>query len=210
LLKVKVGLSRKRKVPILYILGGTYLPHQALILLWKRRSFKEVFSNEEHAILEIGGKSLKIPLCIANLMLKEWDMWKMYYIPHFSLKGKTVLDVGAGCGETALLYFLHGASKVIAVEPDASAIKYLMENVRENCWNVEIFPEPFSLKHLKLDFDFMKMDGEGCEELLMSIPEVSKPSVVEVHNNKLLSEFLKKGWIKIHSLTNEVHIVRNF
>jgi hypothetical protein len=56
----------------------------------------------------------------------------------------------------------------------------------------------------------MKMDCEGCEELLLSIPEVSKPSVVEVHNNKLLNAFLKKGFMKIYSLTNEVHIVRNF
>lgn len=47
-MKVKVGLSRKLKVPIIYILGRTYLPHQALIL-WKRRYFKEIFSNKECA-----------------------------------------------------------------------------------------------------------------------------------------------------------------
>jgi tRNA G37 N-methylase Trm5 len=209
-LKVKVGLSRKRKVPIIYILGGTYLPHQALIILWRRRAFKEIFTNGEHTILEVKGARLKIPLHHANLMLKEWDIWENYYLPPFPLKGKTILDVGAGCGETALLYFLNGANRVIAIEPNANAVKYLYENIRENNWNVEVFPEPFSLSHLNLDFDFMKMDCEGCEELLLSIPEVSKPSVVEVHNNKLLNAFLKKGFMKIYSLTNEVHIVRNF
>ena len=210
MLKVKVGLSRKRKVPILYILGGTYLPHQALTLLWKRRAFKEIFTNGEHTILEVKGGKLKMPLHYATLMLKEWDIWEKYYLPPFPLKGKTVLDVGAGCGETALFYFLHKAGKVLAVEPDIEAIKYLKENVRENQWNVEIFPEPFSLKHLNLDFDFMKIDGEGCEELLLSMTHVGKPSVIEVHNNRLLSEFLKRGWMKIHSLTNDVHIIRNF
>jgi SAM-dependent methyltransferase len=186
------------------------LPHQALILLWKRHSFKEIFSNKEYTILEVEEEGVKLPLQTAYMILDEWDVWKKFYIPPFPLKEKNVLDVGAGCGETALLYFLHGASKVIAVEPDAKAVKYLEENVKENSWNVEIFQEPFSLKHLKLDFDFMKMDCEGCEELLLPIPEIRKPSVVEVHNNKLLNEFLKKGFVKIHSLTNEVHIVRNF
>jgi len=186
LLKVKLGLSRKRKVPIIYVLGRTYLPHQALITLWKRHYFKEIFSNEEYTILEVNGKRLRLPLQTAYIMLDEWDIWKRYYLPPFPLKGKTVLDVGAGCGETALLYFLHGASKVIAIEPNANAVKYLYENIRGNHWNVEVFPEPFSLGHLNLDFDFMKMDCEGCEELLLSIPEVSKPSVVEVHNNNLI------------------------
>ena len=209
-MKVKVGLSRKRKVPIIYILGRTYLPHQALTLLWKRRYFKEIFSNKEYAILEVEGKKLKLPLQTAYMMLDEWDIWRRYYLPPFPLLGTTVLDVGAGCGETALLYFLNGASKVIAIEPNANAVKYLYENIRGNHWNVEVFPEPFSLNHLNLDFDFMKMDCEGCEELLLSIPEVSKPSVVEVHNNNLLNAFLKKGFMKIYFLTNEVHIVRNF
>lgn len=57
-----------------------------------------------------------MPLHNANLMLKEWDVWKKHYITPFPLKGKTVLDIGAGSSETALLC-LHGASKVIAMEP---------------------------------------------------------------------------------------------
>jgi hypothetical protein len=57
----------------------------------------------------------------------------------------------------------------------------------------------------------MKMDGEGCEELLLSLPRIDKPCVVEVHNNKLLNKFIKKkGWLKIHSMmTQDVHLVKN-
>jgi hypothetical protein len=68
--------------------------------------------------------------------------------------------------------------------------------------------EPFSLEHLKLDYEFMKMDGEGCEELLLSLPRVDKPCVVEVHTNKLLNKFIKKCWLKIHSITENVHLVK--
>ena len=37
---------------------------------------------------------------------------------NFLVRGKTVLDVGAGCGETAFFYRLYGAKKVVAIEAD--------------------------------------------------------------------------------------------
>jgi len=33
------------------------------------------------------------------------------------LRGREVVDVGAGIGDSALYFILHGARKVIAVEP---------------------------------------------------------------------------------------------
>jgi SAM-dependent methyltransferase len=209
MLKVELGLSRKKKLPALYILGRVYLPHKALSLLWDFRWLNEIEHNKEYTILEAEGNTLKFLNQYALLIIDEWKEWEKYYIPHFSLHGKTVLDVGAGCGETALLFFLHGAYKVIAVEPNVKAVECLKENVERNNWNVEIVAEPFSLEHLKLDYDFMKVDGEGCEELLSSLPRVDKPCVVEVHNNKLLNKFIKKGWLKIHSMTEDVYLVKN-
>jgi hypothetical protein len=35
---------------------------------------------------------------------------------------------------------------------------------------------------MDLDYDFMKMDGEGCEELLLNFEGKLKPSIIEVHN----------------------------
>ena len=209
MIKVKLGLSRKKKLPALYILGRVYFPHKALSLLWDFRWLNEIEHNKEYTILEAEGNTLKFLNQYALLIIDEWKEWEKYYIPHFSLHGKTVLDVGAGCGETALLFFLHGAYKVIAVEPNVKAVECLKENVERNNWNVEIVAEPFSLEHLKLDYDFMKVDGEGCEELLSSLPRVDKPCVVEVHNNKLLNKFIKKGWLKIHSMTEDVYLVKN-
>jgi FkbM family methyltransferase len=209
MLKVKLGLSRRKKLPALYILGRVYLPHKALRLLWNFRWLNEIEHNKEYTILEAKGNTLKFPNQYASWIIDEWKEWEKYYIPHFSLQGKTVLDVGAGCGETALLFFLHGAHKVIAVEPDLKAVECLKENVERNSWNVEIIVEPFSLEHLKLNYDFMKMDGESCEELLLSLSRVEKPCVVEVHSNKLLHEFERRGWVKIHSMTKDVHLVEN-
>jgi 2-polyprenyl-3-methyl-5-hydroxy-6-metoxy-1,4-benzoquinol methylase len=54
----------------------------------------------------------------AGVMLAEVMAWTAWYLPRFNLAGKTVLDIGAGCGETAAFYFDHGAEKVVAVELD--------------------------------------------------------------------------------------------
>jgi 2-polyprenyl-3-methyl-5-hydroxy-6-metoxy-1,4-benzoquinol methylase len=147
--KVKIGLSKRKKVPVFYILDGTYLPHEALRLLWDLRWLNEIEHNKEYTILEAKGNTLKFLNQHASFIVDEWKVWEKYYIPHFSLQGKTILDVGAGCGETALLFFLHGAYKVIAVEPNVKAVECLKENMERNDWNVEIVAEPFSLEHLK-------------------------------------------------------------
>jgi methylase of polypeptide subunit release factors len=207
MLKAKIGLSRRKKVPVFYILGRAYLPHKALKLLWNFRWLNEIEHSKEYAIFETKGNIIK--LLNEYLIFDEWKMWEKYYIPRFSLRGKTVLDVGAGCGETALLFFLHSAYKVIAIEPNVKAVECLKENVERNNWNVEIIAEPFSLEHLKLGYDFMKMDGEGCEELLLPLSRIDKPCVVEVHSNKLLNEFERKGWLKVYSMTKDIHIVKN-
>jgi len=42
-----------------------------------------------------------------------------YEVPEVlsGLRGRDVIDVGANAGDTALYFVLHGARKVIAVEP---------------------------------------------------------------------------------------------
>lgn len=209
MLKVKIGLSRRKRVPVLYILDGTYLLHKALILLWNSRWVNEKDKHKEYTTLETRTNALKLTYQHATYMVREWREWEKYYLPSFSLGGKTVLDVGAGCGETALLFFWFGAKKVIAIEPDSKAVEYLRENTAINKWNVEIIPERFSLKHLKLDFDFVKIDVEGDEEMLLSLQKLDKPCVVEVHGDKLLKRFTEKDWVKIHTMGNENYLMTN-
>jgi SAM-dependent methyltransferase len=204
MLKFRIGLSKgRRRLPLIYISSygfGPYRIYKILKILWKFRNFKEVENNEEYTIFQ--GKNITLKILNSYPFPGEWDIWEKYYIPPFSLKGKTVLDVGAGCGETVFLFFLHGAKKVIAIEPNVKAVKYLKENAKKNNWNVKIISEKFSLKHLNLDYDFMKMDGEGCEKLLLKLPKIEKPSVIDVHGKKLFKKFIERGWIKLYSKNN--------
>ncbi len=125
------------------------------------------------------------------MMLYEWRTWSRFYSPRgFDFRGKTVLDVGAGEGETVELYRQLGALKFICVEPDAKRVARLRENATRNGWDAEVFEEPFSLKFLQREFDFMKMDCEGCEQMLVGT-QLTFPCVLETHGSATTGEFLK-------------------
>lgn len=64
-----------------------------------------------------------------RLYIIEKPTWERNYLP-ISVKGKIVLDVGAGEGETAKFFLDHGAEKVICIEPDPKAFKLLELNAR--------------------------------------------------------------------------------
>lgn len=127
-------------------------------------------------------------------MLIELSLWKKSYLPNsFSLVGRSVLDIGAGCGETAFFYLTHGAEKVICVEPDELAFSLLERNTRENGWNVVVIRSEFKPRILHdLSYDFVKMDCEGCESLLLDLETIPCEMVVEVHGSELMGEFLDR------------------
>jgi precorrin-6B methylase 2 len=110
-----------------------------------------------------------------------------------SVSGKNVLDVGAGCGETAYFYFSKGARKVICVEPNVAAVECLTKNAARHSWNVEVIPEPFKLEIVnEYHFDFMKMDGEGCEKELLQLKELPCTAIVESHSPELTIALTKQ------------------
>ena len=49
-----------------------------------------------------------------------------------SVREKTVVDIGANIGDTAVYFVLKGAKKVVALEPSPSAYRHLTENVQLN------------------------------------------------------------------------------
>jgi SAM-dependent methyltransferase len=119
----------------------------------------------------------------ASVMLMEERNWAAWYLPRgFSLRGKTVLDVGAGNGETASFFFRNGASRVVCIERDRDAARLLSHNARRNGWNVQVMHASFEPKFLALQHDFLKMDCEGGEEGLLDSSVTSlKPCRIEVH-----------------------------
>jgi SAM-dependent methyltransferase len=126
-----------------------------------------------------------------EMILNEQLDWQRYYLP-VDVAGKTVLDVGAGEGESARFYLQHGASKVICVEPCPKAFKYLSFNA-QNHKQIEAINEPFHLWHLNLKPDFIKMDIEGYEEALLDT-KLECPAIIEVHGLQLAKRFSLAGY----------------
>jgi len=151
---------------------------------------------------------LRIRRCDVWMISREWSLWRKYYLPNFPLKGKIVLDIGAGVGETALLFFDYGAEKVITVEPNREAAFNLLCNRHLNDWNIDVYNEPFSLRHLDLPHDYMKMDCEGSEKLLLAV-NYDKPCVIEVHDKKTLEGFLAKGFELIKNVHENIYLISN-
>lgn len=86
---------------------------------------KVIHRDDKGAIIELYGQQIKLLGDFLIMLATEWKIWEKYYLPPFPLYGKTILDVGAGCGETAFFYILYGAKKIIAIEPDVKALKCL-------------------------------------------------------------------------------------
>jgi hypothetical protein len=146
--------------------------------LGRASSIRMLSRNE--TLVRAGSGSLLLPRNQARLLIQEYPMWRRTYLPSFSLKGKVVLDVGAGAGETAYLFFEQGARKVVAVEVNPLLCRYLRANVRANEWDLEVHEEPFSVSHLSIPHDFAKIDCEGGEKELLAALSLG-PCRVEMH-----------------------------
>jgi SAM-dependent methyltransferase len=132
----------------------------------------------------------------------EWKQWEKHYLPSFSLEGKTVLDVGAGCGETAYFYLRHGAKRVIAIEVDPIQVELLRKNSELNDWvadeKIRIIPRSFEVDDLiREKFDFAKIDIEGGEAALLTLDSLDFPVVMEVHDAELRDQLVQKFGLSI-------------
>lgn len=137
------------------------------------------------------------------------------YDPPFDLKGKTVLDIGATCGEVAYYYIkkFH-ADKVICVECDPKRLPYLKTNAVALDGRIVVVPEPFSLKHLEdFNYDFIKCDVEGYEMLLIDYlhrHHQLAPTVLEAHTNWIKDQFLQWGFHITQPLCTELAFVATY
>ncbi len=127
------------------------------------------------------------------------------YAPPFDLKDKTVLDVGATCGEVAAWYLqIFHASRVICVEINPKSLPFLRKNAESI--SIEVVEEPFSVDHIRrFKPDFIKCDVEGYEMLLLEFQQqggVLPPCVIEAHTNWVRDQFLKAGF-KVIKCTND-------
>jgi hypothetical protein len=80
----------------------------------------------------------------------------------YSLRGKTVIDVGCDFGTTPIFWRANGASKVIGYEANGSAVSRLGALRRRAPW----FEFRGLWKGEYPEGDVFKMDCEGCEAAL--------------------------------------------
>jgi len=167
----------------------------------------------DHYVARILGADMAFTMYHLSNVINELDSWEKDYLPA-SVEGKVVLSVGDGCGETSLFYLRHGASKVIAIEKDPEPFGLLRRNIENNRLNVVPLNETFTLDHLKMDFDFMKIDVEGGERILLEVPpEQLKPCVIEAHRfaDKSLPEELQErfGMRRISAIGHRAVLLTN-
>lgn len=141
-------------------------------------------------------------------LVYEWKEWKKYYIP-FDLTGKTIIDIGAGEGETAYFFFKHGAKKVIAIECDDKRFSHLEKNAKKFNWNIELHhkkfnPEDMMIFEVETGYDLCKIDIEGYEGLLLECPILFENIILEVHNGYLREQFEKIGYRRISPKTPDL------
>ena len=115
------------------------------------------------------------------------DSFSDYY--RLDVKGKRILDIGAGIGDSPIYFSLAGAREVVAVEIDHKKVELMRENLKlngiDNVFVVDKGVAPTDGKNFisweKLvkeygPFDAAKIDCDGCERaiapLIREVPEL--------------------------------------
>lgn len=117
---------------------------------------------------------------------KEYDV--------FDYTDALVLDIGADYGCTPAFFLEKGARHVVACEKNPEWLPLLREWAQGKPVRVlgEVTPENVA-DLLDGGFDFVKVDCEGCESLLLTLPDdiLSGPKgwVIETHTRELFEAF---------------------
>lgn len=192
----RLGLSPRRRLPVLYAWTNDLRPLDAIRFMWGSRGWKGKARNGIVECWHLGDHFFLDPY-VASITILEWGTWLKTYSPARGMKGLAVLDVGAGCGETCHFFLKQGASKVIAIESNHWYAGLLRKNSEMNHWNVEVAEGPFLLDYLKqFEFDFMKVDIEGAEERLLSLDSLPE-TILESHSPELTERFMQKFQMRI-------------
>jgi hypothetical protein len=180
------GISKKGFFGVHYLDLLSRLPLFAQML---DSNWNVLALDSETIVLEhkLDGTVLSLPRPYGVALLGEYKAWEEWYLPEGGLRGKTVLDVGAGGGESAWFFLAHSAGRVIGIEPSVSAFESLKSNAVLNHWNVTPVGAKFTPSMLSsYPHDFLKFDAEGAEVLLLddSVKALG-PCRIELHGNMI-------------------------
>jgi hypothetical protein len=191
---IKFGLSERKHLPVIKV-GRVAYP------LWKFRYAQRIKNMIAALCLDEWGKAI---------IYTELNQFEKYYLPLFSLENKTVLDLGACCGETAYFYLQHGAKKVICIESDPTRAKIILRNKQNLNLNIELINDFFTPKYLSLNYDFIKCDIEGHETELIAYAKKLTPCIVEAHGQNIREQFEKIGFHVVYRQKNNLFLMTNY
>ena len=208
---VKFGLSRKKHLPVIWVAGITNFNIYRLDVFLKYQGLSLTKIDDEHFVIEKNGIQFILLQEYANILMHEYTKYPRDYKFPSSLKNKSILDIGAGCGETIFYFALKGCKNFVAVEPNTRCANLLRKNAERNSLNVRVYNDVFRKSHLKENFDFIKCDCEGGESILLE-EELSKPIALEVHGLDLIKKFREKHFKNVSTSTVNYPtcIMRNF
>jgi hypothetical protein len=208
---VKFGLSRKRHLPVIWVAGITNFNLYRLDIFLKYRGLSLTKIDDKHVLVEKNGIQFILLKEYACIFMHEFTKYNRDYRFPSSLKNKTILDIGAGCGETILYFALKGCRNFVAVEPNTRCANLLRKNAEKNGLNVKVYNDIFRKSHLEEKCDFIKCDCEGGESILLE-EDLSKPIALEVHGLDLIKKFRQKHFKNVTNSTGNYQtcIMRNF
>ncbi len=195
--------GRVKELEFRFGLGTHRLDHDCVLLfaeLLLRRIFVYRVNGKLLARFKRGLVSLP-DIGSASLLTEPFE--KLYKV--FDVGGR-VLDVGGYLGETAYLFKRWGAEEVVVYEPDPIHARHARETITLNGVKGVVY-EFFvgcTTSHdgvgwidvLKETFDVAKIDCEGCEKHLLSVPDdlIRKVPkwVIECHGSGTLRQLYEK------------------
>ena len=101
------------------------------------KKMENMFSIENNLLtIKFNSKLLKF----TNYESMELDIFSQKLYSNISVKNKTVIDVGGGVGDSALLFRTLGAKKVVMIEPEPAFFESAKQNIELNkeLQNIEI------------------------------------------------------------------------
>lgn len=152
-------LSLKENIKGLYFLSSTFVNWYDFVLLYfgakddvlltcgvKGSSLKSVSINVNRGLIKITYKNRPVLFRfgsrkqLANAMRNIYQSYVQEQYGSADVRGRSVVDIGANNGDSAIYFVMNGASKVYAYEPYPRSFGQLVANARLNMMQKRIEP----------------------------------------------------------------------